>query len=128
MYLLYFGFLVSIFCSEVTVFANTIDNPPNAYLIDHRGIPQFDENDVMQSASYSDLQAAGLSSTHLQTHPDGDEFYWEIPTEDISTDDYAKIGAPPGFSAVRFAGDVYAFQNQYYFVPKDESAGFPADA
>ena len=93
MYLLFFGFLVSIFCSGATVFANTLDNPPNAYLIDHRGIPQFDENDVMQSASYSDSHAAGLSSTHLQTHPDGDEFYWEIPTEDISTDDYAKIGA-----------------------------------
>ena len=93
MYLLFFGFLVSIFCSGATVFANTLDNPPNAYLIDHRGIPQLVENDVMQSASYSDLQAAGLSSTHLQTHPDGDEFYWEIPTEDISTDDYAKIGA-----------------------------------
>ena len=45
MYLLYFGFLVSIFCSEAAVFANTIDNPPNAYLIDHRGIPQFDESE-----------------------------------------------------------------------------------
>ena len=29
---------------------------------------------------------------------------------------------------MRFAGDVYAFENQLYFVPKDESAGFPADA
>lgn len=128
MYRLYFGFLVSIFCSGATVFANTLDNPPNAYLIDHRGIPQFDENDVMQSASYSDLQIAGLSSTHLQTHPDGDAFYWEILTTDISAEDYALTGGPPGFPAVWFAGDVYAFNNQYYFVPKDEPSGFPADA
>ena len=128
MYLLYFGFLASIFCPGATVFANTLDNQPNAYLIDHRGIPLFDENDVMQSASYSDLQTAGLSSTHLQTHPDGDAFYWEIPTTDISAEDYALTGGPPGFPAVRFAGDVYAFENQYYFVPKAEPAGFPADA
>ena len=40
MYRIYFGFLVAIFCSRVSVFANTIENPPNAYLIDHRGVPQ----------------------------------------------------------------------------------------
>ena len=44
MYRIYFGFLVAIFCSGLTVFANTIENPPNAYLIDHRGVPQFDES------------------------------------------------------------------------------------
>ena len=104
-------------------------NPPNAYLIDHRGIPLFDENDMMQSASYSDLQTAGLTTDHLQIHPDGKQFFWEIPNDDIPTEDYALTGGPPGFPLpVRFAGDVYAFENQYYFVPKAESESFPADA
>ena len=93
MYRLSFSILLSVFCFGFSVYAKTLENPPNAYLIDHRGIPHFDENDVMQSASYSDLQTAGLSTDHLQIHPDGDEFYWEIPTEDISTDDYAITGA-----------------------------------
>ena len=127
MYRTYFGFLVAIFCSGVSVFANTIENPPNAYLIDHRGVPQFDESDVMESASYSDLQTAGLSSDHLQTHSDGDVFYWEIPNADIPAEDFSSSGVPSNFGFVRFAGDVYAFENQYYFVPKDEPSGFPAD-
>ena len=69
---LYSTFFTLLFgCFSTFVFAQ---NPPNAYLIDYWGVPQFDESDVMQSACYSDLQTAGLSSDHLQTHPDGDEF------------------------------------------------------
>jgi hypothetical protein len=122
---LYSTFFTLLFgCFSTFIFAQ---NPPNAYLIDHRGVPQFDESDVMQSASYSDLQTAGLSSDHLQTPPEGEEFYWEFPNEDIPAEDFSSSGVPDAFGFVRFAGDVYAFENQYYFVPKDHPGTFPAD-
>ena len=46
-------------CSRCDRYAERIA----AFKQDIQKAPHFDENDVMQSASYSDLQAAGLSST-----------------------------------------------------------------
>lgn len=80
MFRFYFGFLPAIFCSGTIVSANTLNNPSNANMNDYRVVPLFNENDVIRGASYSDLQTAGLSSDHLQTYPDGVEFYWEIST------------------------------------------------
>ena len=108
-----------LFANDFRTYEAVVD-PPKAYLIDHRGVPLFDEtNTTIQSANYSDLQMAGLSADHLQTHPDGDGFFWEISTKYISNDDYSKTGGPPNFTYVRFEGDIYAFNDQYYFVPKN---------
>ena len=42
MYSLSFSILLSVFCFGFSVYAKTLKNPPNAYLIDHRGIPHCD--------------------------------------------------------------------------------------